>query len=150
MDTINLVFTKSLLSPVSWLIRWVLPRSRFSLAMSSHCLIQFGDSYYQADLFNGVNLIVGGTALSGCTVVKKIAYSVKDAQAGRNFLDNQLGKKYDLTGVLGISLAPDRDWSEDDSLFCYELGAGALKAAGRDDFQNLNHITEIALMAVKP
>jgi len=151
MDTVTVIFTKSLMSPISWLIRWVLPRSRFALGRSSHCFIKFGDVYYQAELTNGVSCTSdAAAALKGCTIVDTISYEVPDAEAGHAFVVQQIGKKYDLTGVLGLGLNPSRNWSEDNSWFCYELAAGVLKASGLDVFDNLNHVTEIALMAIRP
>jgi len=132
-------------------VRWALPRSRFALALSSHCYIEDNkDFLYEADLRKGVRRILREEALKGLVIVKSISYNVPYREAGINFLKSQLGTKYDLKGAFGVGIGPDRNWDEDDSWFCYELAAAALKAAGRDVFENTSHITEVGLMSIKP
>jgi hypothetical protein len=61
-----------------------------------------------------------------------------------------LNSNYDWEGALGLGLSPYREWAAADAWFCYELGAGFLVAAGRDDFVDLGHITEAPLLMIKP
>jgi len=150
MDTITVVFTKTPRGILSFLVRWALPRSRFALALSSHCYIDIGDKWYEADLKAGVREVEKFATSKGEIIVKAITYGVPDIQAGLNFLKEQLGKKYDIKGALGVGIGPDRDWAEDDKWFCYELAAATLRACGRDVFNNISHITEIALFSIKP
>lgn len=150
MNTIKIIFTKRQWSIVSWLIRWALPRSRFSFALSSHCFIVDGELVYEANLTTGVRCIDMETALKGATIVKTIVYNVTDRLKGIEFIKSQLGKPYDLKGAFGLSLNPDRDWANDNKWFCYELASAALRAAGRDEFENLSHVTEMALLSLKP
>lgn len=49
-------------------------------------------------------------------------------QAFYNFLLDQEGKPYDMTGIFAFVL--DRDWQEDDSWFCSELITAALVQCG--------------------
>ena len=152
MKTITLIFTKSPWSPISWLIRWALPRSRFAFSLSSHCLIVDSNDpsmIYEADFKQGVRRIDIAEALIGCIVVKQITYAVPNAILGMVFLENQLGKKYDLKGALGLGLNPYRNWGDDNQWFCYELGSGALRAAGLDIFEDLTHVSETALLSIK-
>lgn len=44
------------------------------------------------------------------------------------FLEDQIGKAYDLTAIL--ALVAERDWREPDSWFCSELQAAALETCG--------------------
>lgn len=153
MKTITVTLTKSMLSPVSWLIRWMLPRSRFTLSQSSHGYIHDcddPDKFYDAVLFSGVREVDRKTMLRGTTIVRTISFTVPNPEAGMEFVKNQVGKKYDLNGAVGLGLGVDRDWNEDDCWHCYELIAGTIKASGRDVFVNLSHITETALLALKP
>jgi uncharacterized protein YycO len=153
MSTITVTYTKCVYSPVSWLVRWALPRSRFAWALSSHCYIHDNENeghYFEANPFKGVRRVDEEQMRRGVTVVKTITYNVSDAQAGMEWLKAQLGKGYDLKGAIGVSLTPDRNWMEDDIWYCFELAAGALRAAGRDVFENLSHVTEIALFSLKP
>jgi uncharacterized protein YycO len=150
MQTIRVIFTKREWNPVSWLIRWVLPRTRFYLAHSSHCLIVDGDHLIEAHMLYGVRREPAIVALAGLTIVKSIEYQVPDADAGLQWARGQCGKRYDFTGAVGIGLAPDRSWHEDDAWFCYELAAAAIVKAGRDIFADVGHISESALLAIKP
>jgi len=150
MSTITLIFTRRAWNPISWLIRWAVPRSRFALSMSSHCLIDAGDVIYEANMLHGVRGVSRAVALSGLTVVKTIAYSVPDAAAGIAWAISQDGKKYDWRGAFGLGLTPYRDWKDDRDWFCFEFAAAVLRASGRDAFENLAHVSETALMAIKP
>lgn len=149
MNVMTLVFTKSIWSPVSWLVRWALPRSRFAWALSSHVLVIDGEFAYEAIFPKGVQRIPMNQAMSGATMVRTINYAVLNKAAGIAWLVEQEGKPYDLKGAVGASITPDRDWANPAKWFCYELAAGALQAAGLDVFSELNHITEIPLLALK-
>ena len=83
------------------------------------------------------------------TIVAIKKYPINNKEAAITFLKSQLGKKYDYLGALGLALAPSRKWDEDDSWFCYELAANAISAGGGEQFSNLNHITETALLAIQ-
>lgn len=150
MAKVKLVFTKSNWDIVSFAIRYALPRSRLSLALSSHVLVVTPDGQmYDCDFFKGVKKGPIDEIMKNRVVVKEIEYSVPNPDAGYAFAEAQLGKKYDKLGVFGLLIDPNRDWAEDDKWFCYEFGAAVLKHSGLDIFENLNHITEIPLMALK-
>jgi hypothetical protein len=150
MGTITVLFTHRRWNPVSWLIRWVMPRSRFALALSSHAIVVGPDKCYEATMLHGVRAVDFASALKGQTVVRTIRYSVPDAVAGIAWAEDQCGTRYDWRGALGLGLAPGRDWAEDDCWFCFEFAAAVLRAAGRPLFANLSHVGEIALMAINP
>lgn len=150
MNSITLVFTKTMWNPLSWFIRWVLPRSRFSLALSSHVFIIDNDNNYVEAVFpQGVRKQSKEKALKGLTVVKEKTYQVLDRNAGMEFLEKQIGKKYDLKAGVGLGFNQDRIWDEDDRWYCYELAAATLKNAGLCHFTELSHITETALLALE-
>ena len=150
MGKIKLIFTRTKWSPISWVIRYSLPRTRFALGLSSHCyIVSDKDSgyYYEADPFKGVRLIHNSEAITNSMlIVRELYYTVSDVDKGCLFLKEQLGKKYDFSAALGISLNPDRKWDDDSKWYCYELAAGCLSAAGRTDFTNISHVTEYALI----
>lgn len=150
MDTIRIIFTRRKWNPVSWMIRWAVPRSRFSMALSSHCLIDAGGAVYEANMLHGVRCVPLDVAMKGLTVAKIIEYQVPNAMAGYAFASGQVGTPYDWPGALGLGLTPGRDWKQDDKWFCYELAAATLQAAGRPLFANLTHIGETAMMAINP
>jgi uncharacterized protein YycO len=151
MNTITIVFTKNKYSFFSWLVRWAIPRSRFSLALSSHCLIMDDDNTHCYDTMphSGVRYSKLEDVMDGATVVRILTYKVTDSKAGFDFLTQQLGKPYDLKGAIGLGLNPYREWDDEKSWFCFELAAATLKEAGLDIFVDINHITEIPLMSLK-
>jgi len=151
MKKLVAIYTKDLYSPVSWAIRIALPRSIFCVAKSSHVLIvdpTSPDYVYSAGLIKGVERLPIEVAMKGLTVVDQCNYEVPDIDACSDWLLQQVGKKYDLKGAVGIGIAPDRDWNEDDMWYCYELLAAAIVAGGRNVFRNLSHINETALLAI--
>jgi hypothetical protein len=150
MNTITVLFTRRKWNPVSWLIRWAVPRSRFSLALSSHCIIDAGEMLYEATMLHGVRVVDRATALDGQTIVKETRYQVPDAPAGIVFAQSQVGTPYDWPGALGLGLTPGRDWRQDDKWFCFEFAGAVLRAAGRPVFANLTHVGETALMSINP
>jgi hypothetical protein len=150
MNTITVLFTRRQWNPVSWLIRWAVPRSRFALGLSSHCIIVDGDRAFEATMLHAVREVRLTEAMQGQIVVKETRYQVPDAAAGIAWARAQVGKPYDFPGALGLGLTPGRDWLQDDKFFCYEYAAGALHAAGRPVFANLTHVGETALMAINP
>lgn len=149
-DRITVLFTRRRFNPVSWLIRWAVPRSRFALALSSHCIIDAGDKMYEANMLHGVRAVDRATALKGQMIVKETRYQVPNMAAGLAWAAEQVGSPYDWPGALGLGLTPGRDWGQDDKWFCYEFAAGVLRAAGRDVFAQLTHVGETALMAINP
>lgn len=151
METITIIFTRRRWNPMSWLIRWAMPRSRFAFALSSHAIVASPDGKcYEATMLHGVREVDRATALAGQHVVREIAYQVPDAAAGIRWAKGQVDTRYDWRGALGLSFAPDRNWAQDDAWFCYEFAAGSLRAAGRQVFANLAHVGETALFAINP
>ncbi len=135
---------------MSWIIRYFTPRSRFHLAISSHCLICDGDYLIDSTMLHGVRRNKVKDALKGQTIVRTVSYSVPNAEAGVAWARTQVGLPYDYKGALGVALSPDRDWTKPDAWFCYELAAATIVAAGRDSFRSYGHISETTLMAIKP
>ncbi len=151
MQKITIVFTKrAWWNPVSWLIRWCMPRTRFYLSKASHCLIEDGDHYIEAAMLHGVRRTPKDVAMKGLFLVERVEYLVPDAEAGLAWARGQVGSKYDFKGAVGIAISPEREWAEEGSWFCYELAAATLAAAGRDIFRCTGHITEGALLSIKP
>lgn len=175
MGTITLLFTRRR-NPISWLIRWALPRSRFTLALSSHCMVDAGDEVFEAHMIHGVRRAPRAAALAGAIITKTITYSVPDPAAGIAWavtqlcgyestppawlplwaaivwrkIDTLFHSNYDWRGALGLGFAPERNWADPSKWFCYEFGAGFIKACGRPVFANLSHVGETALMAIDP
>lgn len=57
MNKITIIFTTRKWNPVSWFIRWCLPRSRFANSLASHCLIVDGDYVIEANMLHGVRRV---------------------------------------------------------------------------------------------
>ena len=137
-----------MLNPLSWFIRWVLPRSRFALALSSHCYIAIDDdNWFESVAPKGVTVTTKAEALKSDTIVAVLIFDVSNYAGGLEFLKAQIGKRYDYKGAVGLGIAADRVWNEDDAWFCYELAAGCLKASGGEPFKTLSIITETVLIA---
>lgn len=169
MGSVTVVYTKKYTSLFSWLIRWALPVSRFKLGQTSHGYIQDFDNplkYYEATLFFGFKAMleaiktrdiskmtgvreVSLSEVQNNTIVKTAVYDVPNVREGMEWLRGQVGKRYDLRGAIGLGITPTRNWAEDDSWNCYELIAGTLKYSGLNVFNNISHVTEIALFAIK-
>ena len=176
MGTVTFLYTRRRWNLISLSIRYAMPRSRFAMALSSHLIVRVGDTCYEAHLLHGVRKLPIAEAMAGQVLVKESHFFVPDPEAGIAFGEAQLCtyepklpawlpkwiaapvrivlkmryNNYDFKGAFGLSLAPGRDWAEDDFWFCYEYGAGWLRAAGRNVFVNLSHVGETALMAINP
>jgi hypothetical protein len=174
MDTVAILFTRRPRNPVSWLIRWAMPRSRFAFALSSHAILYAGAHCYEATMLHGVREVDWDVALAGQDLVRQRLYDVPDAAAGIAWARTQLctyeptpprwlpqwaratwavvqrlrHSNYDWRGAIGLGLAPDRDWSDEANWFCYEFAAGFLRACGRPVFTDLPHVGETALLAI--
>jgi|TARA_R110000868_G_C10784751_1_gene755803 hypothetical protein len=132
------------------IIRWALPVSRFKWARAGHSMIVKDGFAYHATMRHGVVKEPIEQALHGQTVVAQRDFEVLDAPAALAWLDTQVGKPYDWRGALGVSLSPDRVWGSDDSWFCHELCAAALRAAGRNLFIESGHVNDSALLLIEP
>lgn len=176
MRTIHAIFTKRAWNPVSWLIRWTVPRSRFALSLSSHCMIVDGDYIFEANMLHGVRRAPKAVALKNLTVVQTVDYTVPDAEKGLAFLRAQvctyqapipkwmpvymrstyqsvmlfIHSNYDWAGAFGVAIDPSRDWMDPGWWFCYELLAAAIRESGRDIFRHTGYITESTLLSIKP
>jgi hypothetical protein len=151
-QTLTCIFTKRpWWNPVGLLIRWAIPRSRFALAVSNHCMLVDGDDYViHATMLHGVVRQLKADALKGQIVVATRHYQVQDAEAGLKWARGEIGKPYDFQGAFGTSLAPDREWQKNDAWYCYELFAAALERAGRVLFRQYGHVTDSMLLMVAP
>lgn len=79
----------------------------------------------------------------------RVHTTAEEAESIRRALVGQLGKPYDLTGVIAIAI--HRDWRSTDSWFCSELIAWAFEKAGRPLLRadHLNRITP-GMLALSP
>lgn len=150
MDYITLHFTRRPWNPISFAIRWAMPRTRFALALSSHAIVQIGDWCYEATMLHGVRKVSAKVALKGQLLVRSVHYEVVDLTAATKFADDQVGAGYDFQGAFGLPMAPDRNWEDPSSWFCYELAAAILRAAGRPVGVHLSHVGETALLSISP
>lgn len=96
---------------------------------ASHVGIVDGDHVIEASFWHGVRRVPREKFLEHYTVVDEIEFSVPDEAVGIEWAHRQLGKPYDVTGVLGFLLW--RNWSSDNRWYCSELAVGAALQAGR-------------------
>lgn len=150
MSKATIVFTTRPWNPVSWLIRWALPASRFKWARASHSMILIDGYVIHATMMNGVVRQPFAEAMKHQKIVTMRDYSVPDLDAGIAWAMAQVGKPYDFKGAFGVALDPDREWREDDSWFCHELSAGFLNACGKRIFDKYGHVTDTSLLLINP
>lgn len=175
MQTIRLIFTKRPKNPISWLIRWAIPQSRFLMARSSHCFVVDDKHAIEAHMVYGVRHVPLSVALEGAVIVAECSYPVSDAERGLSWARSQVclyepnlpawlpkfvrfplevflrmkNNNYDFAGAFALPLEPNRDWEDPSLWHCYEFGAKTIKEAGFDAFSDSHFVTELALFAVK-
>jgi uncharacterized protein YycO len=120
------------------------------MALSSHALIKDGDYLIEASMTHGVRRELAEVAMKGLTLVKTVEYNVPNPDDGLSWARTQVGLPYDFKGAMGVALSPDRDWTEPDCWFCFELVAATLLAAGKEYFRSTGHITDSMLLTIKP
>jgi len=175
--SIKVIFTRRTFNPMSLLIRWMVPRSRTTLAGSSHSMVVDGDTGHviEAHMLDGVRRVPIATAIKGAKVVRIAVYEVADAKAGLDWWRSQICQykpnlprwmpawlqapvgvvlrlihnNYDFKGAVGIGIAPDRNWQDPINWSCFEGTARTIKEAGSDVFAESGYMTETILLAVK-
>ncbi len=135
-------------NPVSWLIRWALPVSRFKWARASHSMILDGDHVIHATMLQGVVRRTLAEVLESQAIVARREYAVPDLDAGLAWARSQIGTDYDFEGAFGVSLEPGREWQDDGKWFCHELSAAFIHACGRKIFGKFGHVTDTTLLMV--
>jgi uncharacterized protein YycO len=116
----------------SWIIRFV------TWSEYSHVdLLIDNQSLVGAIAFDGVVLSNVEARLSKASKAVLMDIPVKDIELSKEFAVNQLGKKYDWLGVIGIGLK--RNWQEDGKWSCAELVAKILAEGGQKPFDSKYH-----------
>lgn len=121
MSTQQILFTANSM-PFSVLIRAT------TWSAWSHCATVEGDTVVEALLGKGVVRTPLVAAVQRAKRWALLEYDCPNADAVRNCIAAQIGKPYDLTGVL--SLPFQRDWQEDDAWWCSEIYPFARAQAG--------------------
>lgn len=123
----NLIFTRSW-SPLSAIIRLA------TWSTWSHVGVLLGDRVLDSTIRHGVAMRDMDSFMAGISAHRVVDVETENPLGVINALRSQIGKPYDLTGVLGMSLR--RNWQEDDRWFCSELVAWAFKQSGQPLFRN--------------
>lgn len=159
MDSLRIILIKHpIWNPPSTLIRVALPLSALHPGATCHAIVVDGDYAIEAKMLyldgyklkSGVRRNLLSDSLSGVTIVNDIQFDVPDATAAIAWAREQVGKPYDWKGALGLWLAPDRDWNDPDSWYCFELAAQAIQQSGRKLFAETGHITGREIVGVNP
>lgn len=157
MDTLRALFIKKpLINLGSTVIRLALPHTLFHLAQCSHSIIVDGEYAIEATMCwldgrkvcSGVRRVPLSAALAGSTVAQERQYTVPDVEKGLAWARSQVGKPYDFKGAIGLAIAPERDWQQDDMWFCHELTGRAIHECGRIAFGNVSHLTSRELLGI--
>lgn len=149
MKTIRVIYTTRRFNPISLAIRVLVPRAMFAPALASHCILVDGDHGIEAAMLHGVRRVPLVECLAGSKIIETIDYLVPHPEDGIAWARNQVGKRYDFAGAVGM-LAPGRSWQDPTDWFCYELAAMAIERAGRPIFRNVSMVSGSMLMAVIP
>lgn len=99
----------------------------------SHCAIISGASAIEAAAFGGVRVRSLDALLGEASRSEIVEIPAADPDAVIVAALSQVGKPYDVPGVLGIGFR--RRWQDADSWFCSELVAWAFEAAGAPLFR---------------
>jgi hypothetical protein len=152
MQYIEGIFIKRPYNPVSWAIRLGTPQSITTPSPASHVIAVDGDYGIEANMLHGVRRVPLAEAIGSATVVARVKYEVRDAEAGLAFMRGEALRKapYDFKGALGLGLAPGRQWQDSADWFCFELFAAGLASAGRALFVDNARISAVTLLTVNP
>lgn len=93
----------------------------------SHVAVVFGEDVIDATFKHGVARRSLSALLATCSHYEFREEACPNMQAAYDFARSQIGKPYDILGVLGIGL--HRSWQDDDHWFCSEFKE-AIQAAG--------------------
>ena len=119
----SLVFTRS--AP-AWLD---LPIRAFEGGVAGHVACRIADEVIDSTFWGrGVRSQPYDQWAHGRIIVADIPVDMPAGRAADEWLTRQIGKRYDLTGVLGFLAW--RDWSTDESWYCSELAAMWLMMGG--------------------
>ena len=127
----------------------------FSAGEVSHVAAVMADGNYLDARLDKEGASAGGVQMrpaSGEGVTEAVRYTIETSAAEEaafwDFLHAQIGKPYDVTGILAF--VAGRDWHATDSWFCSELQAAALEAAGVVNplYAAANKVTPAALALV--
>lgn len=119
----SLIFTRAHNSLADLAIR------AFEGGSASHVGIRVGDTVtHSAWLQGGVKRQCMAEFLDGRMAVQEIPLSLPNPEAADAWLNEQIGKPYDWTALLGFVLW--RDWSDDDRWYCSELAGAYLIEGG--------------------
>ena len=119
----SLVFTRS---DPAWLD---LPIRAFEGGIAGHVACRIADEVIDSTFWGrGVRSQPYDQWAHGRIIVADIPVDMPAGRAADEWLTRQIGKPYDLTGVLGFLAW--RDWSTDESWYCSELAAMWLMMGG--------------------
>jgi uncharacterized protein YycO len=96
----------------------------------SHVAIQINEHIYEATFKNGVSRTTFNefTSRYSDREMEILHPDRPGERAAKEWLDKQVGKGYDFTGLVAVPLL--RDWQDENKWFCSELIARALIEAG--------------------
>jgi hypothetical protein len=116
--------------------RW--PYNPLSLAVGvcagsrqfSHSITIIGDRAYEASMVHGCRAGTVDQLMDGIVVYRDMPVAVPDIEAARAFAEDQVGKRYDFAGAVGIPLTYSEDWTDDSKWWCSDLTFATVLAGG--------------------
>lgn len=108
----------------------------FTFSKWNHTAVLFEDNMVMdVTFFSGVRMVPLDEFKKIYKDIVELDVEVPNEIAGRLFAEEQLGKKYDFSAILGI-MFQNRHWENTDKWFCSELVERILIAAGKRRFRS--------------
>lgn len=98
----------------------------------NHVALEISGTIYEADMNYGVRKLPLSSFKEIWTETQAVEVSVPDTPALYEFMEGQLGKKYDFTAILALPFRTN--WQHPHKWFCSELVAKALAVGGLQGF----------------
>jgi hypothetical protein len=96
----------------------------------SHCMLIYDDMAYEATILHGCRFVPLKVAMKGVAYYQDMLIPINDVSKMVKFGDEQMGKKYDYFGALGIPVLASEDWADWSKWWCSELVFAMIGAGG--------------------
>lgn len=94
----------------------------------NHVALEINGTIYEADMIYGVRKLPLAPFKRMWTETRAVEVDVPNMLALYEFMEAQLGKKYDFTAILALPFR--RDWQDPEKWYCSEYLAGGLRKGG--------------------
>lgn len=96
----------------------------------SHAITIIGERAYEASMTHGCRAGTVNELMAGAVVYRDMHVWVPNLAAAIAFAEDQVGKRYDWAGAIGIPLTYSEDWADAGAWWCSELAFAIVLAGG--------------------